>query len=232
MTTIKAYRYPQSTIYNEKTVKRSIIMTVKTFKIIASILATLLLAGCGSTGGAKMEPVDIPAYTEEEYKIGVGDTISIQVWGNDKLSVQVPVRPDGKVSMALIGDVLAADSTAESLAEKINGRLIKFIKNPQVTVIINNASSADFQSRIRVTGAVNSPQSVPFKKGITVLDLVLMAGGVNQFAVPGDAKLYRKVSGEVKVYQINLDDILKYGKLETNYMLMPSDIITVPERSF
>ena len=207
-------------------------MTTNTFKIMVSILVMLLLAGCGSTSGSKMEPVEIPAYTEEEYKIGVGDTISIQVWGNDKLSVQVPVRPDGKVSMSLIGDVLAADSTAESLADTINGRLVEFIKNPQVTVIVDNASSADFQSRIRVTGAVNSPQSVPFKKGITVLDLVLMAGGVNQFAIPDDAKLYRRVSGEVKVYQVNLDDILKYGKLETNYMLMPADIITVPERSF
>jgi polysaccharide export outer membrane protein len=59
-----------------------------------------------------------------------------------------------------------------------------------------------------------------------------MAGGVNQYAVADNAKLYRRVSGEIKVYKINLDDILKYGKLDTNYMLMPSDIITVPERAF
>lgn len=207
-------------------------MTENIFKFIVSVLVASLLVACGSPRGAKMAPVEIPAYTEEEYKIGVGDTISVEVWGNDRLSVQVPVRPDGKISMSLIGDVLAAESTAEKLADVIETKLTAFIKNPQVTVIISNPSSADFQSRVRVTGAVNSPQSVPFRKGITVLDLVLMAGGVNQFAIPSDAKLYRKVSGEIKVYGVNLDNILKYGKLETNYMLMPSDIITVPERSF
>jgi len=179
-----------------------------------------------------MDPVEVPSYTEEEYEIGVGDSLSIKVWGNEKLSIEVPVRPDGKISMSLIGDVLAADSTPEALAETINGQLAEFIKNPQVTVIVSNPSSASYQSRVRVVGAVNSAQSVPFRKGITVLDLVLMAGGVNQFAVADEAKLYRQVAGEVKVYNINLDDILKYGRLDTNYLLMPSDIITVPERSF
>jgi len=201
-------------------------------QMLSSIAVVSLLTACASQGLEKMGPVEIPTYTEEEYKIGVGDSISIQVWGNDKLSIQVPVRPDGKISMSLIGDVLAADSTAEALADKINERLLEFIKNPQVTVIVSNPSSADFQARVRVTGAVTSPQSVPFRSGITVLDLVLIAGGVNQYAVADNAKLYRRVSGEIKVYRVNLDDILKYGKLDTNYMLMPSDIITVPERSF
>ena len=200
-------------------------------RVVLLLLMTVLVA-CSTSGPAPITPDDIPSYSESAYTIGVGDIIKIDVWGNDRLSLQVPVRPDGKISMSLIGDVLAADYTTEALSEKITERLIEYIKNPQVTVIVTNPSSADFQARIRVTGAVNSPQSVPFRKGVTVLDLVLMAGGVNQFAVPSDAKLYRRVSGEIKVYDVNLDDILKYGKLETNYMLMPSDIITVPERSF
>jgi polysaccharide export outer membrane protein len=141
-------------------------------KTLTNILIAVFLTACSSQGLDKMAPVEIPTYTEQEYKIGVGDTISIKVWGNDKLSIQVPVRPDGKISMSLIGDVLAADSTAESLAETINQRLLEFIKNPQVTVIVSNPSSADFQSRVRVTGAVTSPQSIAFRSGITVLDLV------------------------------------------------------------
>jgi polysaccharide export outer membrane protein len=67
---------------------------------------------------------------------------------------------------------------------------------------------------------------------MTVLDLVLMAGGPNEFAKESDAKLYRRVAGEVKIYPIYLDKILKEGELKTNYMLLPSDIVTVPERSF
>jgi polysaccharide export outer membrane protein len=177
-------------------------------------------------------PVNVQGYTSEEYKIGVGDQIRIEVWGDDRLSLSVPVRPDGKISMSLIGDVMAAGFSAESLSASITGELLQYVKNPQVSVIVTNPSSSDFQQRIRVTGAVNSPQSVPYRKGMTVLDLVLLAGGPNEFAVSNGSKLYRKSEGQVKVYPIYLGDILKAGKLESNYMLVPSDIVTVPERSF
>lgn len=196
------------------------------------VSAIFLLVGCAQSTLDVMEPVDVQSYSTEAYRIGVGDQIRVEVWGNDRLSIEVPVRPDGKISMSLIGDVLAADHTTESLSQDISGRLLEFIKNPQVSIIVTNPSSSDFQQRIRVTGAVVNPQSAAYRKGMTVLDVVLMAGGVNEFALPNDSKLYRRVSGEVKVYPIYLDDILKSGKLKTNYMLVPSDIITVPERSF
>ncbi len=179
-----------------------------------------------------MPPVDVAAYSVEAYRIGVGDQIRVDVWGNERLSLEVPVRPDGKISMSLIGDVLAAGNTTDSLSESITTKLQEYIKNPKVTVIVTNPSSSDFQRRIRVTGAVRNPQSVPYRKGMTVLDLVLMAGGPNEYAMGNESKLYRKAEGEVKVYPIYLDDILKSGELQTNYMLVPSDIVTVPERSF
>lgn len=208
---------------------------VRMFRRLHNLALALLfglLAACANTGGDLMSPESVPSYSEEEYLIGVGDTIRVDVWGNAQLSIQVPVRPDGKISMALIGDVLAADNSTTELAEKITSRLLEYIKNPQVTVIVTSPASATFQSRVRVTGAVQDPQSVGFSKGMTVLDLILMAGGPNQFALPNKSKLYRRVGGEVKVYPIYLDDILKSGKLETNYQLVPSDIVTVPERSF
>ncbi|ARN74506.1 XrtA/PEP-CTERM system exopolysaccharide export protein [Oceanicoccus sagamiensis] len=193
----------------------------------------VLLSACSSnTSQPIMAPEDIQEYSAEPYKIGVGDIIKVDVWGNEKLSLEVPVRPDGKISMSLVGDVLAAGFTTESLAESVSEKLLEYIKNPQVTVIVTNPSSSDFQQRIRVTGAVQSPQSVPYRKGMTVLDLVLLAGGPNEFAISNDSKLYRKVQGQVKVYPIYLEDILRSGKLDTNYMLVPSDIVTVPERSF
>lgn len=198
----------------------------------ALLAASALLTACTGMYDDLPSPEQVPSYTEEEYKIGVGDAIAVDVWGNANLSIQVPVRPDGKISMALIGDVLAADHTTTELADIIATRLQEYVKNPQVTVIVTSPNSASFQSRVRVTGAVQSPQSVAFSKGMTVLDLVLMAGGPNQFAIPNKSKLYRRVGGEIKVYPIYLDDILKSGKLETNYSLVPSDIVTVPERSF
>jgi polysaccharide export outer membrane protein len=134
--------------------------------------------------------------------------------------------------MPLIGDILVASKTTEELSAEITQQLQVFVKNPQVTVIVTNPSSSDFQQRVRVTGAVASPQSVPYRKGMTVLDLVLLAGGPNEFAKEGGAKLYRRVNGEVKIYPIYLDKILREGELKTNYRLLPSDIVTVPERSF
>jgi polysaccharide export outer membrane protein len=195
------------------------------------IWSSFFIMGCGSTQEVPV-PVDVLAYSAEEYRIGVGDTIRIEVWNNERLSIEVPVRTDGKVSMSLVGDVLAAGKTTESLASSISTDLLEYIKNPQVTVIVTNPSSADFQHRVRVTGAVEEPQSIPYRKGMTVMDLVLSAGGPNEFARPNKAKLYRRTAGEVKMYPVYLDDILKSGQLETNYKLVPSDIITVPERSF
>jgi polysaccharide export outer membrane protein len=205
----------------------------KSFPLLVIAAVALLLSACGSSSRNLADmPVNVQEYSSEEYQIGVGDQIRIEVWGNERLSLDVPVRPDGKISMSLIGDVLAAGFSTNSLSESITSKLLEYIKNPQVSVIVTNPSSSDFQQRIRVTGAVNSPQSVPYRKGMTVLDLVLLAGGPNEFAVPNDSKLYRKSEGQVKVYPIYLDDILKAGKLESNYMLVPSDIVTIPERSF
>ena len=203
-----------------------------TYRLWMAMLVCLLLYGCAGTKGVDVAPVAVQDYSAEPYHIGVGDIIRVQVWNNDKLGIEVPVRPDGKISMSLIGDVLAAGKTTNALSEEITSKLLEYIKNPKVAVIVANPSSTDFQQRIRVTGAVRNPQSVPYRKGMTVLDLVLLAGGPNEFALPDEAKLYRRVEGKVAVYPVYLDDILKRGKLDTNYTLAPSDIVTVPERSF
>ncbi len=195
------------------------------------LIGLIVLAGCSST-----KPSDMPPLSEagllSEYRIGVGDSIQINVWRNPELSLSVPVRPDGKVSMPLIGDILAANQTATELSAAITAGLASYVRNPQVTVIVSNPSSSDFQRRVRITGAVRSPQSIPYREGMTVLDLVLIAGGPNEFASANNAKLYRRINGEVKVYRIRLDDLMTNGKVATNYDLQPSDIVSVPERAF
>ena len=87
--------------------------------------------------------------------------------------------------------------------------------------------SAEYSSRVRVTGAVNSPSSLPFRSGMTVLDVILEVGGPNEFANPNKTLLYRR-SGEP--LRIRLDRLLKGGDMSTNYRLRPGDIISVPER--
>lgn len=199
--------------------------------LLIGVMIGALLVGCASA------PSPLRPNTEKigvlpEYRIGVGDSLSINVWRNPELSLGVPVRPDGKISMPLVGDIMAANQTAESLSSTIKNRLEEYIRAPQVTVIVTNPSSADFQRRVRITGAVSSPQSVPYREGMTVLDLVLLAGGVNPYASANKAKLYRQEDNELKIYPIQLDKLINKGDVSTNYSLQPSDIVTVPERSF
>lgn len=198
---------------------------------VIQLLILVVLAGCSSS-----KPSDMPPLSEagllSEYRIGVGDSIQINVWRNPELSLAVPVRPDGKVSMPLIGDILAANQTATELSAAITAGLSSYVRNPQVTVIVANPSSSDFQRRVRITGAVKAPQSIPYREGMTVLDLVLMAGGPNEFASANNARLYRRINGEVKVYRIRLNDLMSNGEVATNYDLQPSDIVSVPERAF
>ncbi len=199
--------------------------------IIQIVIATLFLASCSSSKQLPM-PAAPNSGIAAEYRIGVGDSIEVNIWRNPELSRSVQVRPDGKISMPLIGDIAAADLTTTQLSANVTNALAGYVKSPQVAIILGNSSSSDFQRRVRITGAVKSPQSLPYRDGMTVLDLVLLAGGPNEFASPNKAKLYRKVNGEVQVYAIKLDNLLNNGEITTNYTLQPSDIVTVPERMF
>lgn len=197
------------------------------------ILVTLFIVGCSTKREyPPIEPYAPSTSGQSTYVIGVGDMLSISVWRNQDLSVQVPVRPDGKVSVPLVGDIQAAGLSAEQLAQKLTSELSNYVRTPQVTVIVENAVSSEFLHRVRITGAVNSPMSVPYRDGMTVMDIVLLAGGLTPLADANGAKLYRNTSEGTKAYPVYLEDILDKGDLRSNYAISPSDTITVPESRF
>lgn len=204
---------------------------MNTFRVFGLVALSCLTFACASRQEISDVPPVLESDTEIQYEIGVGDVLDINVWRNPELSLSVPVRPDGKISIPLVGDVQASGESASSLSESLRSNLVNFIRNPQVTVIVAETISADFNRRVRVTGAVENPISVAYRDGMTVLDLVLDAGGLNEFALANRAKLYRKGAEGVTAFEIRLGDILNKGKLETNYELAPSDIITIPERT-
>ncbi len=200
-------------------------------RLIVIVLPALLCFACSNSQTVTKKP-RLSIAAPQEYKIGIADVLSVVVWKSPELSTDGPVRPDGRISVPLGGDVLAAGKGVEELSADITTKLSSYVRNPVVTVMVRDPVSSDYLSRVRITGAVEMPQSLQHKEGMTVLDLVLLAGGTTDFAKGNRAKLYRTIDGKIEVYPVNLNDILKHGDIQTNYFLAPSDILTVPERSF
>lgn len=211
-------------------------MLEKEMRIVIYLLMSAIMIGCSPNviKDKSSEEAENPFIyaTIDSYRIGVDDVLSVNVWKNPDLSVTVPVRPDGKISIPLIGDLIAGGKEPMVVADEIKKKLAKFIREPQVAVMLTNLQSHQFISRIRITGAVNRPISLPFRQGMTVLDAILEAGSLNEFASPNNATLFRKEENKTESYDVYLGDILNSGKLETNYELLPGDIITIPERIF
>jgi len=151
------------------------------------------------------------------------------VYEHPELSAGVPVRPDGKITIPIIGDVAVGGLTPEEVSRLVATRLADYVRDPIVTTTVTGMGGNEYISRVRVTGAVNSPASVPFRNGMTVLDLVLDAGGLTDFASAGKTTIYRKDGSRLRV---RLDRILNRGDLSTNYILRPGDIVSVPESLF
>lgn len=205
------------------------------FPQISILTLALFVGGCADISA----PPDAAAGAGQavvgdggDYRIGADDRVQVTVWRNPELSINTPVRPDGKISVPIIGDVEAGGRTPSEVAETIKQKLSTYIREPNVAVILTDLRSHEFLSRVRVTGAVRTPRSIPHRQGMTVLDLVLEAGGVNDFASPNRTKLYRKVGAKTEVFEIELGDILNKGQLSTNLLVRPGDVITVPERLF
>ncbi|MEC8009720.1 MAG: XrtA/PEP-CTERM system exopolysaccharide export protein [Pseudomonadota bacterium] len=212
--------------------RSSIFKVVLQCLVVVSMLVSQFAAAESPMAG-KQKFFDSSQFYQGDYLIGVDDVIEVSVWRNPDLSVSVPVRPDGKISTPLVKDVMAAGKTPKELADIVTDQLAKYIRDPQVSIIVTGLNSHEYVSRVRVTGAVNAPASVPHRMGMTVLDIILAAGGVSEFASANRTTLYRRTpDGKTKSIRIKLDDILKKGKLDTNVLLQPGDVLTVPEGIF
>ncbi len=198
-------------------------------KALVVTFAFLLVTGCsGLPSSSEMPPAS--ELTSEAYQIGVGDTVSVHVWRNPELSQSIVVRPDGFISIPLMGDVKAEDKEPEALASEISVALGEYIRTPEVTVMVTNPQSKEYRNRIRITGQVEEPQSIGFQPGMTVLDLVLIAGGVTDFAAENRAVLHRQINGDYESFSLNLDAILTDGDMRTNHALQPGDVVSVPRK--
>jgi len=155
--------------------------------------------------------------------IGLGDVLWVQVWKEPDHSMpQAVVRPDGKITLPLIGDVQAAGYTPKQLQDHIADRLKGFLELPTVTVGVSKIESL----KVNIVGQVGKPGAYPMFAPMTVLDLIAMAGGVTEFAKTKDITIVRKKDG--KLLRFNYNEVIRGKKLEQNVILENGDTVMVP----
>src|SRR5688572_28805383 len=186
----------------------------------------LLLGACSSREQAPaiVETPEVPAL----YQIGAGDSLSIFVWRNPDLTTSVPVRPDGRISVPLIEDLYVEGKTPSQLSREIETKLAEYVQNPLVTVTVGGFVGT-YPQQVRVVGQATQPMAIPYRANMTVLDAMIQAGGLTEFADGNNTTLVRVQDGAQKEYRIHLDDLLKDGDISANLPLLPGDILIVPE---
>ncbi len=161
---------------------------------------------------------------ESGYVISPDDVLAVEVWKEPEVSANVPVRPDGKISLPLLGDVQAAGLTATALTSDLTERLKKFISDPQVTVIVTQVNS----QHIYITGEVNRGGTYPLQPGMTILQGLSSAGGFTPFANLKKIYVMRQVNGKQEKYAFNYKEVIKGKNTAQNIPLLPGDTIVVP----
>src|SRR5882672_11587896 len=172
----------------------------------------------------------VPPVVSPDYRIGPGDTLKVSVFQNDELTATLPVRPDGKISTPLVEDMVAVGKTPSQLARDIEKSLAEYVKSPKVNVVVMGALS--IFSQVKVIGQVKTPQALPFRDGMKVLDAVLAVGGLGQFAAGNRAHAVPTENGKQTEIKVKLDALVNDGDMKQNLALRPGDVLVVPESRF
>lgn len=196
------------------------------------LLSILLFAGqvAGAQPAAPEAAPPVPDAAANSYVIGPGDTLQVFVWRNPELSTTIPVRPDGKISTPLVEDMIANGKTPTQLARDIEVVLAEYIRSPQVNIIVSQPVSTF--SQVRIIGEVSQPQGMPYREGMTVLDVVLAAGGLGEFAAGNRARIVRKEDGKEREIRVRLADLVNRGDMRQNVEMKPGDVLVVPQSMF
>ena len=203
--------------------------------ILLILLITVATVGCSSQ---EMKPINSneavqasPENTTQKYLIGPGDQLSVFVWGDQELSTQVVVRPDGLISTPLVEDIQASGKTPTQLARSLEKELSTYIKNPKITVSISHFVG-QYTEQVRVVGQAAQPQAIPFREGMTLLDVIIAVGGLTEFAAGNKASIVRKINGKTEQFRVKLDDLIRDGDISANARMLPGDVLIIPETWF
>ena len=194
--------------------------------LLFGVCMTSAQAGDVAVAG-QVAPAGSAATQAAAYTIGPGDILQIFVWRNPELSVTVPVRPDGRVSTPLVEDMVAVGKTPTELARDIEKTLSEYIRSAQVNVIVSTPAGA--LSQVKAVGQVKTPQGIAYREGMRVLDLLLVVGGMTDFAAGNRAKSVRQQHDVTTELKVRLADMINKGDMSQNVLLKAGDVLIVPE---
>ncbi|HUW54243.1 MAG TPA: XrtA/PEP-CTERM system exopolysaccharide export protein [Rhodanobacter sp.] len=189
----------------------------------------LLFGGCSTTPDIGGLSVATPPV--EHYIIGPGDSLQVFVRDNPNLTTTVPVRPDGRISIPLVQSMTAAGKTPDELAGDLEKALSRYIRSPLVTVIVESFVGA-YSQQVRVVGQATKPEAVPYRSGMTLLDVMIDVGGLTKFAAGNGAKIVRRLpDGKEQTIPVRLGDLMN-GRVKYNVAMHPGDILIIPQSIF
>ena len=203
---------------------------LKSSTLVVCLLVVFLAPVRAVTGQA---PAKVPAATNPptsvelppEFVIGPEDVLSVNFWRDaDMTREEVPVRPDGRITLPLIGDVTAAGLTPVQLKAEIEKAASKVLKDPSVTVSVRQINSR----KVFITGNVTNPGPHPLTGPRTVMQLIAMAGGLTEYADKKNILIMRMEDGQQRSYKFNYSDVAKGKNLAQNILLKPGDTVVVP----
>jgi polysaccharide export outer membrane protein len=198
--------------------------------VALAVLCTLGLAGCGE--GTPPADTVVAAPNPAAYVIGPGDVLSVYVRESPALTVSdLPVRPDGRISLPLIDDLMAAGKTPTQLSREIEGRLKKYVIAPEVNVMMRTFQGAP-ERQVRVIGEATDPQAIPYREDMTVLDVMIATKGLTKFAAGNKAVILRQVAGKTVRIHVHLSDLIKDGDISQNVAMQPGDTLIIPQSWF
>ena len=197
---------------------------------MAPMAFAVLLVGCST------EPPPPPAAANVEvspYVIGPGDHLSVFVYANPDITVpDIPVRPDGRISLPLAQELVAAGRTPEQLSQAVAQRLRQYVKDPNVTVMVKDFVGP-FDRQIRIIGEAADPQAIPYREHMTLLDVMIQAKGLTRFAAGNRAVIVRLVGPDKRTsFNVHLADLIKSGDISQNIDMAPGDTLIIPQTWF
>ncbi|MFO1217490.1 MAG: XrtA/PEP-CTERM system exopolysaccharide export protein [Burkholderiaceae bacterium] len=200
------------------------------FRTTLTVPLVVAIWGCGTLSSSLPPAPAVAPAADYSYIVGAGDTLNVQVARNPELSVTVPVRPDGKISTPLVEDLAVQGKTPVQIAREVEGKLSRYVRDPQVTVIVQSYVGP-YSEQIRVIGEAAKPQALPFKQRMTLLDVMIAVGGLTDFAAGNRATILRTSEGN-KQYSVRVQDLVKGGDISANVEMRPGDVLIIPQSYF